>query len=79
MIISVGYRVNSKRGTQFRIWATNHLRDFLLKGYLINEKRLRENQNSKLTGTAGSAQIDSRSFGNQTARWIRKRISQYHY
>jgi prophage maintenance system killer protein len=48
MIISVGYRVNSKRGTQFRIWATTHLRDFLLKGYLINEKRLRENQGSKL-------------------------------
>lgn len=48
MIISIGYRVNSKRGTQFRIWATRHLRDYLLKGYLINEKRLRENQNAKL-------------------------------
>ncbi len=48
MIISVGYRVNSKRGTQFRIWATQHLRDYLLKGYLVNEKRLRENQNAKL-------------------------------
>lgn len=48
MIISVGYRVNSKRGTQFRIWATKRLRDFLLKGYLINEKRLQENQQLKL-------------------------------
>jgi len=48
MIISVGYRVNSKRGTQFRIWATQRLRDFLLKGYLINEKRLQENQQVKL-------------------------------
>ena len=48
MIISVGYRVNSKRGTQFRIWATQRLRDFLLKGYLINEKRLQENQQLKL-------------------------------
>jgi len=48
MIISVGYRVNSKRGTQFRIWATQRLRDFLLKGYLINEKRLKENQEVKL-------------------------------
>lgn len=47
-VISVGYRVNSRRATQFRIWATKHLRDFLLKGYLINEKRLRENQNAKL-------------------------------
>jgi prophage maintenance system killer protein len=41
-IISVGYRVNSKRGTQFRIWATRVLRDHLLKGYTINEKRLQE-------------------------------------
>ena len=41
-IISVGYRVNSKRGTQFRIWATRILRDHLVKGYTINEKRLRE-------------------------------------
>ncbi|HEX9503078.1 MAG TPA: RhuM family protein [Patescibacteria group bacterium] len=48
MIISVGYRVNSKRGTQFRIWATQRLRDFLLKGYLVNEKRLQENQQLKL-------------------------------
>jgi prophage maintenance system killer protein len=47
-IISVGYRVNSKRATQFRIWATQRLRDYLFKGYLINEKRLRENQNAKL-------------------------------
>ncbi len=48
MIISVGYRVNSVRGTQFRIWATKHLRDYLLKGYLINEKRLKENEQLKL-------------------------------
>lgn len=41
-IISVGYRVNSKRGTQFRQWATQHLKDFLVKGYAINEKRLEE-------------------------------------
>ena len=35
VIISVGYRVKSKRGTQFRIWATNSLKNFLLKGYVI--------------------------------------------
>ncbi|MDP8267792.1 MAG: virulence protein RhuM/Fic/DOC family protein [Candidatus Tenebribacter davisii] len=40
MFISVGYRVNSKTATQFRIWATNVLRDHLVKGYTINEKRL---------------------------------------
>ena len=40
-IISVGYRVNSKRGTQFRIWATNVLHKHLVDGYTINEKRLK--------------------------------------
>lgn len=40
MIISVGYRIKSKRGTQFRIWATNTLRDHLIQGYTLNEKRL---------------------------------------
>ena len=43
-IISVGYRVNSKRGTQFRIWATNVLRQHLVAGYTINEKRLKTQQ-----------------------------------
>ncbi|OKL41876.1 virulence protein RhuM/Fic/DOC family protein [Pontibacter flavimaris] len=42
VIISVGYRVNSKRGTQFRIWATNVLRRHLVEGYTLNEKRLME-------------------------------------
>jgi len=41
-IISVGYRVNSKRGTQFRIWATSILKDHLVQGYTINQKRLAE-------------------------------------
>ncbi len=39
-ILSVGYRVNSRRGTQFRIWATQVLRDHLLKGYSVNQRRL---------------------------------------
>jgi len=41
-ILSVGYRVNSKRGTQFRIWATRTLRDHVIRGYTLNERRLRE-------------------------------------
>jgi len=41
-IISVGYRVNSKRGTQFRIWATTILKDHLLRGYSLNQRRLAE-------------------------------------
>ncbi len=43
-IISVGYRVNSKRGTAFRIWATTRLREYLTQGYSINQKRLDELQ-----------------------------------
>lgn len=46
-IISVGYRVNSKRGTQFRIWANKILKDYLVKGYAINEILLKES-NQKL-------------------------------
>ena len=42
VIISVGYRVKSLRGTQFRIWATKVLRNYLVKGYAINRKRLSE-------------------------------------
>lgn len=41
MIISIGYRVNSGRATQFRIWATNVLKDHLVNGYTLNEKRLK--------------------------------------
>ena len=40
MILSVGYRVNSKQATQFRIWATRTLRQHLLEGYTINRKRI---------------------------------------
>lgn len=41
-IISVGYRVNSKRGTAFRIWATARLKEYLVQGYSINQSRLDE-------------------------------------
>lgn len=42
VIISVGYRVKSKRGTQFRIWANKVLKDYLIEGYALNERRLKE-------------------------------------
>ena len=43
-IISVGYRVNSSRATQFRIWATKVLKNYLVKGYVLNQKRLLEHE-----------------------------------
>lgn len=42
MIISVGYRVNSYRGTQFRIWATQQLREYIIKGFVMDDERLAE-------------------------------------
>lgn len=52
-IISVGYRVNSRKATQFRIWATKILKNYLLKGYVVNQERLLEtrSQFNKLQST----------------------------
>lgn len=44
VILSVGYRVNSKQGTQFRQWANRILKDYLVQGYAINERRLQQKQ-----------------------------------
>ena len=44
VILSVGYRVNSKQGTQFRKWANQILKDYLVQGYAINQKRLQQKQ-----------------------------------
>lgn len=48
VIISVGYRVKSKQGTQFRIWANSVLKDYLVQGYTLNQQRL-EAQQEKLS------------------------------
>ncbi len=68
VIISVGYRVKSKQGTQFRIWATNVLRDYLLKGYALNQRMNRiENNMEHLAKKVGviSLQIQSSEIPNQ--------------
>ncbi len=48
-IISIGYRVNSVRATQFRIWASNVLKQHLIQGYTINDKRIKEHADSLRT------------------------------
>ena len=58
-IISVGYRVNSKKATEFRIWATKTLREYLTKGYSINSKRL-ESQTKSLLEVKNILQLISR-------------------
>ena len=64
LIISVGYRVNSKRGTQFRIWATNILKQHLVNGYTINEKRIREDRD-KLKELQKTLKITERLLQNK--------------
>lgn len=49
VIISVGYRVKSQQGTQFRIWATKRLKDYLIQGNAINENRLAQKQQETQT------------------------------
>jgi len=47
MIISVGYRVNSLRGTQFRIWATQKLKEYIIKGFVMDDERLADGKVAK--------------------------------
>ena len=56
VIISVGYRIKSNRGTQFRIWANKILKEYLIKGFSINEKRLTQ-QNEQLKELQESVKI----------------------
>ncbi|WP_169392002.1 MULTISPECIES: virulence protein RhuM/Fic/DOC family protein [Psychrobacter] len=86
-IISVGYRVNSKKGTQFRMWATQRLREYLLQGYSINEQRFDKNaaelrqalalikktaQSPKLNTDEGRGLIEIISRYTQTFLWLQR-------
>lgn len=76
VIISVGYRVKSKRGTQFRIWATNRLRDYLVKGYAINEKRLKdfENLRGRLKDLEGAHKLIQAALENKRLEGYEKEL-----
>jgi prophage maintenance system killer protein len=75
-IISVGYRVNSKRGTQFRIWATDVLRDHVLKGYSANKKRLKElKQSLKLVNSV----LERYQVDSDQANALLKVVTDYAY
>lgn len=83
MIISIGYRVNSNKATQFRIWATQRLKDYLVKGYALNEKRLKElnykysdlQKAIKLAANAGNI----KTLTSSEAKGILGVIEQYAY
>ncbi|UMB61035.1 virulence protein RhuM/Fic/DOC family protein [Lutibacter sp. A80] len=70
-IISVGYRIKSTRATQFRIWATSILKDYLVKGYAINEKRLAQKE-QEVQVLKNGIQILSRVIEEKTAEneWL---------
>lgn len=73
-IISVGYRVNSKRGTQFRIWATRVLRDHTLQGYTINAKRLQDlNQAVRLISDV----VERKSLSGDEATALLRVVGEY--
>ena len=71
VIISVGYRVKSKQGTQFRIWANQVLKEYLVKGYAVNEKRLAQKEQEVLILKNG-IQILNRAIEEKSAHneWL---------
>ena len=83
VIISVGYRIKSQRGTQFRIWANKILKDYLIKGYALNEKQLKE-QTEKVKELEKSIEIfkrvaDKYQLEQDEFTGILKVISDYTY
>jgi len=86
-VISVGYRVNSKKGTQFRVWATKILRQHLVQGYTVNNNRFEQNASAlkqalvliekaacsaELTAEAGSGLVEIVSRYTQTFLWLQQ-------
>ena len=83
MIISLGYRVHSIRGTQFRIWANKILKAHLVKGYTLNENRLQEQQ-AQLDGLKRavhimSSVIEHRPLSGDEAQGLLRVVTDYTY
>ncbi len=83
VIISVGYRIKSIRGTQFRIWANNILKQYLIKGYSINESRLRqkEKQLRELKNTVNLLNnvLENKELNSDEATGLLKVVTDYAY
>ena len=82
-IIAVGYRVNSRRGTQFRIWATRTLREHLTRGFTLNESRLRARGEQGLRdlqqAIALIAKTLSRDYTDRESRSLLDVVERYNY
>ncbi len=81
-IISVGYRSNSKRATEFRIWATSILRSHILDGYTLNQRRLLEIKDKQLSTFEQAVSlikktIDTRQLSNKETEGILRVIADY--
>jgi len=83
MIISIGYRVNSIRGTQFRIWANQVLKEYLIKGYALNEKRLNDQHQQfealKHTVRLMGNLLDKQELTSDESNGLLKVITDYTY
>lgn len=80
VIISVGYRVKSQRGTQFRIWANSVLKEYLIKGYAINQNAKNEQlEDLKKTVKLLSNVIDSKALSADEATGLLRVITDYTY
>jgi death-on-curing family protein len=64
-VISIGYRVNSKRATQFRIWATKVLKDYIVKGYTFNHKRISELKTKRLAEFSDAVSLIRKTIENR--------------
>ncbi|MHB8707647.1 MAG: RhuM family protein [Desulfuromonadales bacterium] len=83
VIISIGYRVKSQQGTRFRQWATQVLRNHIVKGYTVNEQRLRE-ESAKLREMRQTMELLARTLAAQelvtdTGRDVLRVITDYAY
>ncbi len=83
LIIAIGYRVNSKRGTEFRKWANEVLKDYLVKGYVVNQKRLEKQieQLSELQETVRilSNAVSYKELSTDESKGLLQIISDYSY
>ena len=79
MIISLGYRVNSKRATQFRRWATSILKEYLLKGYALDQERLKQEKLAELERTIETIiqAVESRTLAENEAKGFIEIIGNY--
>lgn len=79
MIVSLGYRVNSKRATSFRKWATTVLKEYLIKGYAINHNKLNIKALDELTATMELVRksIENKELGSDEAKGLFEIINNY--